>query len=758
MIAHYLKVALRSLMKYKMQTAVSIVGLAVGFVCFAFSMIWIRYELTYDSFHPGAERIYLVCNKTLRGYSSNNNYGLAAELKEKFPEVECTASFTEGTLQLDDTGAQPKYLDCLSVESSFIEMFGVKLLSGSWDFLHSDEKQMAVTRETALYVFGTENVLGKELDYMGTPYTIAAVVEGWGKHTNIPYDVIIKLIPSEFGADGYYTTCIRLNKGADSEAFASKLKHYRSKNVSVDLTIERLMHCSYTVFKPKNSLSMTSLRFFVIIGLLVILSALFNYFSIMVSRILIRARELALRVVCGSSRRGLFALFGTEMFLLLAVSGLLSMVTIELVTPKFSELSGVEGSIVYVSFCYFLVVFLLSMFFAYGLIEYYSRRSLMSVLHSGTPVVGRRVNFHQFSTCIQFVVSVVVLFVLSVVQMQIYHLRHVDIGFERKGRAAALRLSDELQYKLIQDLQKLPYVTEVHKDMFILFPLGMVLSREISTWDGKQADDSPVALQVVPRSEEFLRFYGIRLLQGRSRYVGSDEILLNEAAVRAFGWHNPLGKKLDRYTVVGVVKDIHTSSPLLSVEPMMFENPSYGVLKGRGNVQFRFDEEYTEELKRFSKEWSEKNVPDKSEVISILNEEYEAYLTAERSMSRLLGIITVVCVIVTLFGVYSHVTLSCERRRKEIAIRKVNGATSADIIRSFLRQYFYLLLFSCVIALPLGTFVMLHWLEQYVERTPLYWWIYAGIVAVMYVFVVLCIGRSVWRAANENPAEVIKSE
>ena len=137
---------------------------------------------------------------------------------------------------------------------------------------------------------------------------------------------------------------------------------------------------------------------------------------------------------------------------------------------------------------------------------------------------------------------------------------------------------------------------------------------------------------------------------------------------------------------------------------------------------------------------------------------YNEYLTSENALLRLLLFVSLVCVGISLFGVYSHVTLSCERRRKEIAIRKVNGATSADIIRSFLRQYFYLLLFSCVIALPLGTFVMLHWLEQYVERTPLYWWIYAGIVAVMYVFVVLCIGRSVWRAANENPAEVIKSE
>lgn len=758
MIVHYLKVAFRSLMKYKMQTAVSIVGLAVGFVCFAFSMIWIRYELTYDSFHPGAERMYVINEKKRVEHDlSSTMYGLSAELSRKFPELERAITFESYTDAFNWEG-ETDYLNILVADSSFVNMFGVKLLAGNWDFLYTDKDQIAITRDKAIELFGTDNVLGRKLEYVTRSFEITAVVEGFGKHTNIPYEVMLRLIPAPIEFEMRYITCVRLREGTDREDFERKLNHSNLDNADAYLEVEPLTDWHFRK-TGENAQSMLNLRFFVLISILVILAALFNYFSIMVSRILIRARELTLRVVCGSSRRGLFVLFGTEMFLILAVSGMLSMVLIELATPKFHELSGVEGSVMLVSAGYFLIVFLLSMLFAYGLIKYYSRRSLMSVLHSGIPVSGRRVNFHQVSTLIQFVVSALVLFVVSVIQMQMYHLQHTDLGFERSGRAVVW--SETLnghQDDLIRDLRQLPYVKEVCKDVFLLFPRKVVISESLKEWEGKSPDKHSLTVETLPCDETFFRYYGIRLLEGRMQCETSQEILLNEAAVKALGWNDALGKKVDGYTVVGVVKDMYTDTPLSPVSPIVFKMPEMYILKGIGNVLVRFDEEYTDELKHFFLEWAEKYQLENPEPAQFLTDVYDGYLTAERSMSRLLGIITVVCVIVTLFGVYSHVTLSCERRRKEIAIRKVNGATSADIIRSFLRQYFYLLLFSCVIALPLGTFVMLHWLEQYVERTPLYWWIYAGIVAVMYVFVVLCIGRSVWRAANENPAEVIKSE
>ena len=129
MIVHYLKVAFRSLMKYKMQTAVSIVGLAVGFVCFAFSMIWIRYELTYDSFHPGAERMYVINEKKRVEHDlSSTMYGLSAELSRKFPELERAITFESYTNAFNWEG-ETAYLNILVADSSFVNPFLISYVS-----------------------------------------------------------------------------------------------------------------------------------------------------------------------------------------------------------------------------------------------------------------------------------------------------------------------------------------------------------------------------------------------------------------------------------------------------------------------------------------------------------------------------------------------------------------------------------------------------------------------------------------------------
>ena len=125
---------------------------------------------------------------------------------------------------------------------------------------------------------------------------------------------------------------------------------------------------------------------------------------------------------------------------------------------------------------------------------------------------------------------------------------------------------------------------------------------------------------------------------------------------------------------------------------------------------------------------------------------------------RLLAFVSTGCILVAAFGIFSMITLSCERRRKEIAIRKVNGARVGDILGLFAREYLLMLLLAASVAFPTGYVLMKRWLESYVEQTPVSAWIYIVIFAGMALLVALCIGWRVWRAANENPAEVVKRE
>ena len=250
-----------------------------------------------------------------------------------------------------------------------------------------------------------------------------------------------------------------------------------------------------------------------------------------------------------------------------------------------------------------------------------------------------------------------------------------------------------------------------------------------------------------------------RLIAGNSLKAQGDTMaaVINETAARMMNMANPIGKKVGMWTIVGVVRDFHVSAPTVPVDPVILIEFNCPVQMGR-DILVHFDESDTDRLKHFVDSLVQSEEPGVFLEITTAHEAYEEYLHSERTLQRLLTVVAVACVLITLIGVFAHVSLVCEQRRKEIAIRKVNGATASGIFRSFLKEYFVLLLVACVIAFPLGSVAMQSWVERYMERMAWPWWLYAAILVVLALFVVLCIGRSVWRAARENPAEVIKSE
>lgn len=777
MILHYLKVAVRSLMKYKTQTIISIIGLAVGFVCLSFSMIWIRYELTYDDFHRGAERLYVpyqTCGLDLKGFSPRSVFPVGKVIRETFPEVEDAASFSCWTTQAGRTEDERMEVEYIRTDSAFIRMFDIRLLQGSWGFLHKPEEEIALTQEAAQRFFGSiEDVLGKELYLLGKPRKITALLSGWSKHSNFFYE-IIEGVPDRANdnwmASGFYS-CLRLKEGVDRKVFAEKLKQTNLNPkgiVSVSgLMLERLMDCHYTLFQDTNRIALQYVQLFSVVSMLIIGVALVNFFSMMVTRIRIRRREIGLRVVCGSTMGGLFHLFVSELVLLMLGSGLLGLVFLEVAKEKFQELSAVEGGLYLPALGYFFFLFLVSVLLSVVIIRYYSRKSIMETLHHTIGNVRERMFFQQGSIVIQLTICVGILWGLSVLFLQLNHLSHTDIGFERDGRATFS--SDPQEEGVIAQIKQIPYVQEV-KELVSLFPRRSMAATLVNAWDGKSENDEPFEMQYIPEGQEFMDFYGLRLIQGTplSEQTDGHQVLINETAAKRLGWADPVGKYFGYvdpegrfrrdFTVVGVIKDFHISAPTDPVQPTLLAGYGVGAIRLGRNILLRFDETRTADLHRAVEAIMQGLDGHHDFELKTVREAYDEYLTSERSLMKLLAFVSVVCIVISLFGVYSHVTLACERRRKEIAIRKVNGATAWLIMQSFLKQYAWMLLLSCLIAFPVGTLVMRRWLEQYVEQTTINGWLYGLIMVILALFIGLCTGRSVWRAAHENPAEVIKRE
>ena len=236
MILHYIKIAFRNLMKYRIQTILSVIGLAVGFVCFAYSLIWLRYERTFDSFHPEADRIYRVYEKSLLGGLLSHTccpFSLASAMKESFPEVEVAAAFCQGHAHsIED---QSEFLDQIAVDSAFLDLFDVHILAGNRHFLDSDQ-EVAITPATARKLFGTEQVLGRTLELVNTgdvqndgKKTITALVSEWKGHSNMPYELLtgIRSDRKENKSERIFSLCFRLREDTDTAAFLFAIRSRR---------------------------------------------------------------------------------------------------------------------------------------------------------------------------------------------------------------------------------------------------------------------------------------------------------------------------------------------------------------------------------------------------------------------------------------------------------------------------------------------------------------------------------------------------
>ena len=244
-----------------------------------------------------------------------------------------------------------------------------------------------------------------------------------------------------------------------------------------------------------------------------------------------------------------------------------------------------------------------------------------------------------------------------------------------------------------------------------------MLDMAVSSWEGKPDDAEQVPCLGIPEGEKFLKFYGLRLVAGSTLTEQSDSssVMINESLARKMDMVDPVGKKIDGWTIVGVVRDFHVSAPTVPVEPVIFFKLDASIPFGK-NIVVRFDESYTDRLKHFVDSLVRAEEPQAYGSVYTAREAYEEYLHGERTLQKLLMVVALACVLITLIGVFAHVSLVCEQRRKEIAIRKVNGATASGIFRSFLKEFFALLLLACVIAFPLGSVAMQSWVPPFVCR------------------------------------------
>ncbi|MDR1814859.1 MAG: FtsX-like permease family protein, partial [Tannerella sp.] len=535
-----------------------------------------------------------------------------------------------------------------------------------------------------------------------------------------------------------------------------------------------------------SSVRFTHIVIFAFAGLMVILCTLFNYLSLFISRFRIRRKEFALRTVCGSSGWSLFLLLATELVITLILSIVVEMCIVNYVLHPFQELSAVKMGLseIYPETISYISVVMSILLLVFGLTVSILRRRSLNL------AIRRRNNslFRKISVVMQLIISIGFAFCTIVIIKQIYFLHNsADLGFSFKNRGSVLFYSKEAdETEFLNRVKAIPEVNEALIGTAIL-PYSMIMTVGISDWEGKTEDQETVTLYKEDITNEYYRFYELRLVSGemaketskgmnsvstvrgtnlQSMSSGTEEdteVLINETAAKAFGWDEPIGKTFNGQKVVGVIKDVCKLSPSIPVRPTYYQvapqTPTTRWDDGtlRVSVIFKFREGSWDVVRKHIADIIATEYPDTQySEISDTHEAYDHHLKSETSLLILLEFISGVCILICIFGFVSVVSLSCEERRKEIAIRKINGATLLDILNIFFRENFLLLLIGAVIAFPAGYYIMRGWLDKYIRQTPLEAWLYIAIFLSMALLIVLCVGYRVWRESVENPAEVVK--
>jgi len=765
MIAHYLKVAFRNLRKYKTQNIISIIGLAVGFACFAFSALWIRYEMSYDSFHPNADRIYRVQTALFKWNTAESSssgviqdgvpYQYANWLKSSFPEIEnaCAAQIRK----------YDERISFLYLDHSFCEIFDVNLpkelfIEGLTD------RPVAVTpelnnEETAKFIKDEFN------------YDVQQTVARWPANTNLPFTVAIP-IAVRYNEEQlnnwslrFFDLYILVKDGVNIHALQEKLDKVDIQGwpypVSLVLTPLKQFRYNNPTGNTQSDVKFGHIQIFAIAGLLVILCSLFNHLTLYVTRVRMRLRELALRKVNGASDWQIASTLYSDFLLIILLSLAVGFMLMALLLPTFREYAtiGSNNISIYAELLLYAVLLITCGFVAGGLPILFFRKQVLNYSIKGSGGSGSRNLFRKALLMVQLIISLGLMFCSIVFVKQIHYLNQTGLGIDRHNIASVEPSWTPLAPHYVDKIKQIPGVTDA------LYVRGGSFLRNMSSGSQtmnyeKDGQEMTYTYFPIAADEHFFDFFGIEIIEGTG-FANDDNrySVYNETAMKELGEEVLATAKFN--PKVGVARDFYLT-PTTKAKPTAIYYPgSQYAPRMFTTVAYKYEEGFREQIEQATEKMLREDFPDHGDreiYRHYMEEIFDEFFKSERAVLTLLSVMTCACILIAVFGVYSLASLTCQQRRKEIAIRKINGAEVLDIMNIFFKEYLIMLGLAALVAFPGGYVIMKSWLEGYVKQTSTDAWLYVLIFLVVFVVIVISIFSTVWKAANRNPAEVVKSE
>ena len=755
----------RNLLKNKTQSLIGIFGIAIAFCCFVLSVIWIRYETNYDGWHANSDRVYRILRGDESGYGGMTDAPLSQRFKELFPEVEEAATVL--WWHFEKIGHDDLVLEkCYEADSSFFRIFSTHFIAGEHRDALNDFTQIVLTESTAISFFGSaHDALGKMLKGNSQEYVVSAVIRDF-KHSNLYFNALVKLRPSDWRNSSYLTFCM-LKEHADYSAFAKKLEEVFIGEINREKAIGFLavpisqMHHKYDSPEQQHILPYLYIKAFALAALLLLLCAITNYLSLFIGSLLARCKELDIRRSSGARSFQLFSLVFVQFTVALLAGLLLGVFLIEAVKPMLEQATKIAVSRSYLySHIALLIVFCICFTTLIALFPVW-RLSTQNFRSAGAYSI--RQWFRRTMVIIQFAIGIFFLVITAIMYRQLHFMNTHQVGYDRKNVLQIQSVGDRAFHQnadnICEELKQLSCVSDAYVQFFALQTPGGVSSWGGFTCEGVEFEKD-MLVNMLYVNYGFSDFFDIPVLSGRffSKEIPTDvnKILVNETLAKMMGG-DVVGKELkrpgQRFEIIGVLADINDQPLTRTIMPAMIS-----IRPGNYTLFIRAKEGMIDDvITQIARIFKSYNLLYAFKY-EMMDDIFAAFSKSERLIMSFIAIISAACLAISIFGIYSLALFVMARRRREVAIRRVFGAKVSDVVYLFIKEHLLLVLISAIIALPVAYWLMNQWLQNYAYRIATGWSTAAIAVAAVSIVVIATILRQVLKASNSNPAEVVKYE
>ena len=802
MIAHYLKIALRNIFKDRIYSLINLVGLSVAIACCFLLIFWIRFELSFEDCHPKAGRIYQVLEVVKRAdglfHKAYISSEISHQLKESFPEIEESALvwYNQSPRAYED--GEGIMMNRIAATRGFLDMFSYDFIEGSKENVLKSNG-VILSEEVARKFFGNESAVGKTIHYAfeWSLENIQGVVK-IPQNTHMRFDLLQLDTPIPNGRAFHYILVrenIRFSEDTQRRMadFLSTTRDTENKysflplkdvhlHSPKELAINFISETQQPVWHIYGDLKQIYL--FSLFALLVLTIAVINYVNTSIARSLSRMREVGVRKMTGSTQWQLILRFLSEAFILSAASMVVAMAISKFLFPEFSMIMGnqtpylMDFNAILISLAFCIVITILSGGYA---AFYLSSFDPVTVLRGGR--IGSKENMRKILTGFQFFLSVGMLISAWMIYQQINYMFIADTGVDRKN----IIIIDSDRFNNSEDffqVIKRENPNIIDATYATGAPYNIQYRYNGVSWTGSPEEVKEIEICQVFCDSHYANVFGLQVVDGDffqpRLFLGWDgriesrsmNIVINESFRKLMGVDNPIGITVDYSNgdfiglhpygfsgkIIGVVKDFNFKPMKEPVTPLIFcyypstrNNKVY--IKTTGNNQKETLDYIREKYLEMSWPSQRANRPF---ILQTVEDEFNAMYKTELRTLKILTIFSILSLFLCTMGIFSMVSFMVERRKKEIAIRRINGAETMDIISLFIMDFIKIIVVACVIAIPVSFFVLLRWIQTYAFQTSLRWWIFVLVPVVVSLVTAALIAVQVFFTTRQNPAAVIK--